>query len=220
MILCIAFAWVKTIDLSDIVHVLKAVIILTSVHLNLSNPFVVSHVKSAKAFPWTEVKLVWGPRKVFLSLEQSCPFSRGNRYKDYVITIFPGPNFVSSEWRCPLNRGVPKDRFHHIRKIVINKGGQAELALRVTYWLKLSGFDKYFFIILKLNIIYTPVCDGFRSAPGPSTAFWTLTASTTSTIIVFIIFHSYRISHRVFDGLTLNTRRWRPQDQDQTIVTS
>ena len=174
MILCIAFAWVKTIDLSEIVHVLKAVIILTSVHLNLSNPFVVSHVKGAKAFPWTEVKLVWGPRKVFLSLEQSCPFSRGNRYKDYVITIFPGPNFVSSEWRCPLNRGVPKDRFHHIRQTVINKGGQSELALRVTYWLKLSGFDKYFFIILNW-IFYTHqfvMALGQRPGPPQHSGHW------------------------------------------------
>ena len=32
-----------------------------------------------------------------------------------------------------MNRGVPKDRFHHTRQTVINKGGQAELALRVTY---------------------------------------------------------------------------------------
>ena len=32
-------------------------------------------------------------------------------YKDY-MNIFPGPKFVSPEWRCPLNRGVPKERFH------------------------------------------------------------------------------------------------------------
>ena len=34
-----------------------------------------------------------------------------NRFKDYV-GAFLGPNFVSAEWRCPLNRGVPKERFH------------------------------------------------------------------------------------------------------------
>ena len=37
-----------------------------------------------------------------------CPFNRSNRYKDYVKG-FPGPDFVSREWRCPLNRGVPKE---------------------------------------------------------------------------------------------------------------
>ena len=51
---------------------------------------------------------------------KKCPFSlnRGipsielsNRYKDGV-NVFPGPNFASPEWRCPLNRGVPKERFH------------------------------------------------------------------------------------------------------------
>ena len=29
---------------------------------------------------------------------------------DYV-NIFPGANFVSSQWLCPLNRGVPKEGF-------------------------------------------------------------------------------------------------------------
>ena len=33
------------------------------------------------------------------------------RNTDYV-NIFLGPNFVSPEWRCPLNRGAPKERFH------------------------------------------------------------------------------------------------------------
>ena len=37
-----------------------------------------------------------------------------NRYKDYVgVTL--GPNFVSPEWMCPLNRGDPKEGFHCIR---------------------------------------------------------------------------------------------------------
>ena len=42
-----------------------------------------------------------------------CPFplNRGNRYKDY-RNIFPGQNFVSREWRCPLNRGALMERFH------------------------------------------------------------------------------------------------------------
>ena len=28
------------------------------------------------------------------------------------MNIFPGPNFASPEWRCYLNRDVPKERFH------------------------------------------------------------------------------------------------------------
>ena len=47
--------------------------------------------------------------------QKKCPFpyNRVNNYKDYA-NIFPGPNFVSPEWRCPLNRTVPKERFHCI----------------------------------------------------------------------------------------------------------
>ena len=51
------------------------------------------------------------PEKVSLSPEQSCPFNGGNKYKHYV-NIFPGPNFVFPKWGCPLNRGVPKEKFH------------------------------------------------------------------------------------------------------------
>ena len=51
---------------------------------------------------------------------KKCPFplNRGvpsievsNKYKDYV-NIFLGPNFLSPEWTCPLNRGVPNEGFH------------------------------------------------------------------------------------------------------------
>ena len=35
-----------------------------------------------------------------VSLSKRCPFSGGNKYKDYV-KIFPGPNFVCPEWSCP-----------------------------------------------------------------------------------------------------------------------
>ena len=39
-------------------------------------------------------------KKVFLSPEKMCPFSRSNMYKD-LINIFPGTNFVVPELRCP-----------------------------------------------------------------------------------------------------------------------
>ena len=45
--------------------------------------------------------------------EERCPFSKGDRYKDYVTDIFPGPNFVSPEWSYPLNRGAQKEIFHY-----------------------------------------------------------------------------------------------------------
>ena len=48
-----------------------------------------------------------------LSPEWRCPFSRGNKYKDYG-NIFRGTDLVSPELRCPLNRGVPKERSHCI----------------------------------------------------------------------------------------------------------
>ena len=39
----------------------------------------------------------WDQEKVSLSPAQRLPFTRGNRYKDYV-NIFLRPNFVSPEW--------------------------------------------------------------------------------------------------------------------------
>ena len=46
--------------------------------------------------------------------------NRNNRYKDDV-SVFPGPHFASGEWRCPLNRGVPKKRFHWIIYIFLHR---------------------------------------------------------------------------------------------------
>ena len=45
--------------------------------------------------------------------QKKCPLKRGNNYSGYVNT-FPGPNFVTPEWRCPFNKGVPKETFHCI----------------------------------------------------------------------------------------------------------
>ena len=51
--------------------------------------------------PWGEVKPGFRTqKKSVLSPEWRCPFNRGNKYKGYVNT-FPGPNFVSTEKRCP-----------------------------------------------------------------------------------------------------------------------
>ena len=51
--------------------------------------------------------------------QKECPFllSRGVPSIEVTntknnVNVFPGPDFVSPGWRCPLNRGVPKERFH------------------------------------------------------------------------------------------------------------
>ena len=67
--------------------------------------FVVSHflIATFKVSPkWKLKPCFWNQKKC-----PRCPFNRGNKDKDYV-NIFPGPNFVSPEWRCPLNRGLSK----------------------------------------------------------------------------------------------------------------
>lgn len=72
--LCAEFPYLQYIDLSQIVHVVEAIIIVIRVHWNLSTVFVVSHVLSTKVspewrsnqgfvtqknvpFPWIEVSL-------------------------------------------------------------------------------------------------------------------------------------------------------------------
>ena len=56
--LCVEFPQVQYIDLSEIVHVMKAVAIVSSLHLKLSMIVVVSHFFSAKVSPeWR-----WNPR--------------------------------------------------------------------------------------------------------------------------------------------------------------
>ena len=63
-----------------------------------------------------EVKPGFGnPQKVSLSPKQRCPFNRGNKYKEYVNS-FLGPNFVSTQKRCPKGE-VPL----YVSKSVIRK---------------------------------------------------------------------------------------------------
>ena len=114
--LCAEFPQVQYINVIQMVHVLKAVAIVTGEDLKLSTFVVVSHFLSAKVSPEWRLKPGFGTqKKVSLPPDQRCPFNRGNKYKDYV-NIFPGPNFVSPEWRCPLYRGVPNERFHYKRE--------------------------------------------------------------------------------------------------------
>ena len=64
--------------------------------------------------PWMEVKLsTRNPKKVSLSPEERSPITRGNKFvHKHCVNIFLGPNFVFPKWRYPLNRGVPKEKFH------------------------------------------------------------------------------------------------------------
>ena len=54
---------------------------------------------------WNHPTTILSPiiaEKVSLSREERCPFSKGDRYKDYMTDIFPGPKIL-----CPLNGGIP-----------------------------------------------------------------------------------------------------------------
>ena len=59
---------VQYISLSEIVHVLKAVVIVTRVHLNISMIFVVSHFLSAQVTPEWRLNPSFGTKK-------KCPLS-------------------------------------------------------------------------------------------------------------------------------------------------
>ena len=60
------------------------------------------------------------------------------------MNIFPGPNFVSPERRCPLNRGVPKERFH------CSLNGHAQKLLPISSSFSHRGvaaYDQKFFLL-------------------------------------------------------------------------
>ena len=114
---------------------MKADIIAIMVHSNLSTLFVVSHVLRPNVSPEWRLKLGFGiqnkcpfplnrrvpsieladtknMRTVFLAGPSLCPVNRDNEYNDYV-NIFLGPNSLFLERRCPLHRGVARERFHY-----------------------------------------------------------------------------------------------------------
>ena len=92
------------IDLNNIVQFVQSFTIAICVLLKMSTFCVVSYYLIAKASP------EWSLSLDFRTQKKLCPFNRGNRYKNYV-GVFPGPNFLSPEWRCPSNIGAPKERF-------------------------------------------------------------------------------------------------------------
>ena len=89
---------------SEIVQSVKASIIVIRVHLKISTLFAVSHFSSSKVFRF--------------GTQKKCPFplSRAVPSKEVINTkimwAFFQDQILSPEWRCPLNRGVPIERFH------------------------------------------------------------------------------------------------------------
>ena len=63
VILCIELPQVQYIDLSEIVHVVKNDIILTSVHLKLLAFFVARHVLSGKVSPKWRLNIGFRPQE-------------------------------------------------------------------------------------------------------------------------------------------------------------
>ena len=80
---------------------------MISVDLKISTFFVVSHVMSAKVSHEWRLNPGFGTKKM-------CPFplNRGVPSIEVTDTFFQDQIVVSPEWRCLLNRGGPKERFH------------------------------------------------------------------------------------------------------------
>ena len=72
--------------------------------LKISTLFTVTHFSSSKVFRF--------------ATQKKCPFplSRAVPSKEVINTkimwAFFQEQILSPEWRCPLNRSVPKERFH------------------------------------------------------------------------------------------------------------
>ena len=106
--LCDVVCWISTnryIDWSELIHVLKAVVIVTIEHLTLSTIFEVTIdlLLIAKVTPQRKLNPGFGTQKSvpFPWIEVSFRFLRGNKYKDYVSISLAGTK------PCPLNGGVP-----------------------------------------------------------------------------------------------------------------
>ena len=69
----------STLFLSEIVHVLKAVAIVTFEHLNFSTIFVVSHILSATTSPEWRLNLGFGTHK-------KCPFPQNRSVPSIEVT--------------------------------------------------------------------------------------------------------------------------------------
>ena len=99
---------------------------LTSVHLKISTFFVVSHVMSAKESHEWWLNSGLGTKKMSpFPLNRGLPSIEVTDAKN-MWRFFQDQIVVSPEWRCSLNRGVPKERFH----CKLCRGGCVEKSLR------------------------------------------------------------------------------------------
>ena len=105
LMLCVEFPQMQYIDWSELIHVLKVVVIVTGEHLNLSTIFVNSHF-------WRRIPRFVTQKKCPFTLNRGVPLIEVTNTKIMWTCISLGPNLVSPEWRCPLNRAVSKEMFH------------------------------------------------------------------------------------------------------------
>ena len=99
---CVEFPQVQFIDWREIVHVLKAVTVVTSVRLNnLSMIFVVSHFLIAKVSPKWRLNPGFG-------IQKKCSFPLVNRGVPSIEVANTKimSTFLRDKVLCPLNRGV------------------------------------------------------------------------------------------------------------------
>ena len=70
--------------------------------------------------------------------------------------FFPGSNFVSSEWRCPMNRGfpgaVPLQSCPAINKTHLQRAAGSTCSLLCS--LSLTGYAFFFFFTKRLDVIF------------------------------------------------------------------
>ena len=108
--------------------------------------------------PRMEVNPGFGTQKMCSSpLKRGVP-SIAVTHSKIMWKFFPGPNFVSPEWRCSLNRGFPKERFHcnHVQQSARHTYRQQQVAPVVSYaaFLLLDRFFFFFFFYKILDVIF------------------------------------------------------------------
>ena len=101
------------IDLSEIVQFVKASIIAIIVYLKISNSHFLSNITES-----SEWRLKPGFRKICSFPLIGIPSIKVIDTKIMPVGIFPRLNLVSLECECPLNRDLPKEKFHCMVKTV------------------------------------------------------------------------------------------------------
>ena len=96
--------------------------------------------------------------------QKLCPFPLKRGVPSIAVThskilcgsFFPGPNLVSPEWRCPMNRGFRKERFqcNHVQQSAINHL-QTAAGSTCSLLCSLSLTVFFFFLPKGLDVILT-----------------------------------------------------------------